>query len=187
MNGTVNLGDLYDFIYGGAMLDDTRELGWILFQIARGMALQFGEIRALEIGVRQGGTTIPLLFGLHSTVPHGHLVSIDNDLELPNAYKVACANVERLGFEWELFLADSRTWQSPYSQYHLIYIDADHSYEGVRADFEKYGPLLVKDGLMLFHDAEDHPGTRRALDEKRNDWNIVTMPFSHGLAIARRK
>ncbi len=34
----------------------------------------------------------------------------------------------------------------------FIFIDGDHTYEGVRQDFEMYGPLASPDGLIGFHD-----------------------------------
>ncbi len=34
----------------------------------------------------------------------------------------------------------------------LLFIDGDHSYGGVRADFEMYAPLCAADGLIALHD-----------------------------------
>src|SRR5262249_5078003 len=34
----------------------------------------------------------------------------------------------------------------------FLYIDADHTYEGARKDYEMYGPLVRKGGLIAFHD-----------------------------------
>ena len=39
----------------------------------------------------------------------------------------------------------------------LLFIDADHSYEGVRNDFETYSPLVRAGGLIAFHDIVDGP------------------------------
>lgn len=43
----------------------------------------------------------------------------------------------------------------------FLFIDADHSYEGVKKDFEAWFPMLEKGAFILFHDsvdAERHPG-----------------------------
>ena len=34
----------------------------------------------------------------------------------------------------------------------FLFIDGDHSYEGVRQDFEMYWPLVVEGGIVAFHD-----------------------------------
>lgn len=39
----------------------------------------------------------------------------------------------------------------------LLFIDADHTYEGVRNDFETYSPLVRSSGLIAFHDIVDGP------------------------------
>ena len=38
----------------------------------------------------------------------------------------------------------------------LLFIDGDHTYEGVRKDWEMYGPLVRDGGLVLFHDIVTH-------------------------------
>lgn len=39
----------------------------------------------------------------------------------------------------------------------FLFIDGDHSYEGVKKDFELYSPLLSSSGLLAFHDIVVHP------------------------------
>lgn len=34
----------------------------------------------------------------------------------------------------------------------FLFIDGDHSYEGVRRDFELYSPLVREGGFVAFHD-----------------------------------
>jgi predicted O-methyltransferase YrrM len=40
----------------------------------------------------------------------------------------------------------------------VLLIDGDHTYEGVRADFEAYRGLVAPHGLIAFHDILEHPG-----------------------------
>lgn len=45
----------------------------------------------------------------------------------------------------------------------LLFIDGDHTYEGVKADFEMYSPLVRPAGLIVFHDiviSPPHPDCR---------------------------
>ncbi len=39
----------------------------------------------------------------------------------------------------------------------FLMIDGDHTYEGVRADYEMYSPLVADGGLIAFHDILEHP------------------------------
>jgi hypothetical protein len=56
----------------------------------------------------------------------------------------------------------------------LVYLDGDHSYEGVKRDLETWYPLLVKGGLMAGHDYEaTEYGVKRAVHEFANDRGIV--------------
>ena len=34
----------------------------------------------------------------------------------------------------------------------FLFIDADHTYEGVKRDFEMYSPLVREGGIIAFHD-----------------------------------
>jgi predicted O-methyltransferase YrrM len=39
----------------------------------------------------------------------------------------------------------------------LLFIDGDHTYKGVREDFEMYSPLVRSGGLVVFHDIVEGP------------------------------
>ena len=39
----------------------------------------------------------------------------------------------------------------------FLFIDGDHTYKGVRKDFEMYSPLVRKGGIIAFHDIVDGP------------------------------
>ena len=65
--------------------------------------------------------------------------------------------------DFKLFIADSQTEETRDKvkefcpKYDLIFIDGDHSYEGVRRDFELYQELLSPRGYIVFHDIDpDH-------------------------------
>lgn len=47
----------------------------------------------------------------------------------------------------------------------FLWIDADHSYEGVKRDIEDWLPLVKKNAIVCFHDYRDFPGVKRAIDE----------------------
>ena len=39
----------------------------------------------------------------------------------------------------------------------FLFIDGDHTYEGVKLDFEMYGKLVKSGGIVAFHDIVHHP------------------------------
>jgi len=41
----------------------------------------------------------------------------------------------------------------------FLFIDGDHTYEGVKSDFEMYKELVTDDGLIAFHDIVHHPNS----------------------------
>lgn len=56
----------------------------------------------------------------------------------------------------------------------LVYIDADHSYEGVKRDIEAWVPKLVPGGVLAFHDyANPDYGVNRAVQEFASATNLV--------------
>jgi predicted O-methyltransferase YrrM len=68
----------------------------------------------------------------------------------------------------------------------LLMIDGDHTYEGVRSDFEMYGPLVGSGGLVAFHDVLPHPGfpscqVDRFWDELKHEHRVIEFlePDNH--------
>lgn len=69
----------------------------------------------------------------------------------------------------------------------FLYIDGDHSYEGVRSDFETYEPLVADDGLIGFHDVgTEGTGVPRfwAELEEEYDCERVVAESRHGPGVS---
>jgi hypothetical protein len=98
------------------------------------------------------------------------------------------------GEDFKLFIADSQTEETRDKvkefcpKYDLIFIDGDHSYDGVRRDFELYQDLLSPRGYIVFHDIDpEHVFRDGAGGEVYKFWqdiqhgsktNIVTIKSS---------
>jgi cephalosporin hydroxylase len=71
----------------------------------------------------------------------------------------------------------------------FLYIDGDHTEEGVRADYEMYGPLVRPGGLIAFHDiVVDSPQCGvarfwRELRQTRPTRSIVAFPPRYGIGL----
>ncbi len=59
----------------------------------------------------------------------------------------------------------------------VLFIDGDHSYAGVRKDFEMYSPLVREGGIIAFHDTVEHdPGSGC---EVERFWKEIKGSYKH--------
>ena len=61
------------------------------------------------------------------------------------------------------------------NQLDFLFIDGDHSYEGVRSDFEMYAPLVRSGGLIAFHDITPSKGSRHVY----RFWDEIKVSYTH--------
>ena len=59
----------------------------------------------------------------------------------------------------------------------FLFIDGDHSYEGVKKDFEMYSPLVRKGGIIAFHDIVEHPPDTGC--EVNKFWNEIKHNYKY--------
>ena len=62
----------------------------------------------------------------------------------------------------------------------FMFIDGDHSYEGVKDDCEFYLPKLKAGATVAFHDyvGSSFYGLRKAVDEYCSNWDTVSTAYS---------
>ena len=129
--------------------------------------------RVWEIGPARGGT---LYLGTQAAADDATLVSVDlPGGDFGGAYAPCRADLykafARDGQTMHLLLADSHkaeTLQQVKQRFDnepidFAFIDGDHTYEGVKADFHEYGKLVRPGGIIAFHDIlyrKDQPTIR---------------------------
>jgi len=59
----------------------------------------------------------------------------------------------------------------------FLFIDGDHTYEGVKKDFEMYSPLVKKGGIIAFHDLV--PGPFENVGGVPKFWNEIKRNFAY--------
>lgn len=76
----------------------------------------------------------------------------------------------------------------------LLYIDGDHSYQGVKYDFDHLSPLMSPEGLILLHDSTETGDpfvqVKRFLETEvygMGFYDTFTFPFGPGLTLLRRQ
>ncbi|MFB6186147.1 MAG: class I SAM-dependent methyltransferase [Halobacteriaceae archaeon] len=53
------------------------------------------------------------------------------------------------------------------SEIDFLFIDGDHTYEGVKQDFEMYSELVSEGGIIALHDIAHHPDTEEEVNRRR--------------------
>jgi predicted O-methyltransferase YrrM len=115
----------------------------------------------LEIGSAMGGT---LALFAAAAPPDARFLSLD--IEYPAPRREANASFIRQGQALTTIECDTHKeatrkavhrWLDG-KRFDFLFIDGDHSYAGVKADYEMYSPMVRPGGLIGFHDI--HPDYR---------------------------
>ena len=161
---------------------------------------------AVEIGSARGKSACYIGMALKHN-GSGRLYAIDphtstnwNDDRSVDTYNIMRGNLQ------ELNLTDVVTVLREYSSAALgklpkpidvLFIDGDHSYEGVKSDWDNYTPHMSPFGVIVFHDTiwELRPdskwyrqdmGVPRFVDElRRSGYQIVTIDRDCGVSIVQ--
>ena len=157
--------------------------------------------RILEIGTDEGGT---LFLWSRIAPPDAHLVALDiRPLGLLGQWSSWAFARRGLGYgDQRITLAmplDSHSSATvdrirglfDGEEVDFLFIDADHSYEGVKRDFELYAPLVRSGGLVAFHDiaSPPWPGVVQFWEELRQthdaDQRVAETTPSYGIGVVR--
>jgi predicted O-methyltransferase YrrM len=160
-------------------------------QVPEEMALLLKDVRSLapnrvlEIGTCKGGS---LYMWTRVAQPSATIVSVDlpggkygggySKLRTPIYRRFA-----RVQQQLHLLRANSHASETLAEVKQLfgaepidfLFIDGDHSYEGVKQDWEMYSPLVRKGGLVVFHDVAGNYGETHA----KRVWDDIKTGYSH--------
>jgi len=150
----------------------------LLYRLARDV--ESGPIA--EIGRFKGGSTMVFATALPVGVElwsYDFHVALRPDMPGADLDAELRAALERYGLEGKVhvLVADSRTADPPPGELELLFIDGDHSYEGAKADFDRWSAFVRPGGHVLIHDAVDtggygnvYPGVARLVGEIDAGW-----------------
>jgi predicted O-methyltransferase YrrM len=151
----------------------------LLYHLARDV--QQGPVA--EIGRFKGGSTFIFATALPEGVElwsYDFHVALRPDMPGERLDEELRAALDRydLARKVRLLVADSRTAEPPPEPLELLFVDGDHSYEGAKADLERWGAFVRPGGHLLLHDAVDsggygnhYPGVARAVSEIGPGWD----------------
>jgi predicted O-methyltransferase YrrM len=143
-----------------SQLDFSSGLGdsaWLLYGICRSLKPRV----AVEIGSARGKTACYIGMALKEN-GSGRLYAIDphiptewNDNESLDTYEVMSRHVGALALTDVVTIIRQRSDEPLIdvpSPIDLLFLDGDHSYKGVKADWETFLPRMSPFGLIVFHD-----------------------------------
>ncbi len=191
-HGTVKTEELIGVISN--VFAPLKPLGWSisLQQVKREIVTLLSILRRenvhsmMEIGTRNGGT----LFLFSWTLPSdAKMLSLDLPSEQSikrgyDRFKTSyLSNFIQKSQQLTLVRGDSH---SPTSfakvksalkgELDFLFIDGDHTYEGVKKDFEMYSPLVRRGGLVAFHDICGH---HLGVSEVDRYWAEIKNSYRH--------
>jgi predicted O-methyltransferase YrrM len=129
-----------------------------------------------------------------------HMTTNWNDEHAVDSYDIFRTNIASLGLDDQITMLRAtseeaaRNWKAPID---LIFIDGDHSYEGVKRDWELFLPFINPFGIVIFHDtiwelrpdpryARDDMGVPRFVDELRAaGYQVVTIDRDCGVSLVQ--
>ena len=126
-----------------------------------GLVRQMKAKKVIEIGRYKGGSTLVIAAAMDGD---GQFWSIDlgeKEARLHSGQSVRGFDMQiadlcrRFGLHVDLLIGDSKTIGVETGEVDLVFIDGDHSYEGVKSDFERFGKRVRLGGAVLFDDACD--------------------------------
>lgn len=144
---------------------------------------------ALEIGSRYGHSIARIAAAMK---PGAKVVSVDLPYREHTGQQepepILRENIKRVGeagYEAHLFIGNSRAPTlvkavQALGPYDFCFIDGDHSYEGVAADWHNYGPHAK---VVAFHDIINNTGCFRLWNEIKSDYRHVEYTESMWLGI----
>jgi predicted O-methyltransferase YrrM len=173
---------------------------WVLHGLVRSLRPE----SCVEIGSAQGWSTCHIALALKENSA-GRLYAIDphtqttwNDAGPTDTYAIIQDNLHKCGVAQYVAIvratseAAAQEWTQPID---FLFVDGDHSYAGVKRDWELFSPFLTEFGVAVFHDTtwERHGpnrsdmGVPRFVEElRRQGYPVITLDRDCGLSLVQK-
>lgn len=194
---------------------DNKHINYILDKVLTGsgdsdkhllsmlsIPLSINAKKILELGVRHGTTTLPLL--LSAKLTNGFLESVDieeTSFKCPTEFSKYWKFYKSNALDFLKSKVDEKV------KYDLIYVDDWHSYDHVKQELDYIDQIINPGSIVLLHDLMygntcpyyhvdlttcspqwANGGPYRAVAELNpNFWEFSTIPSNNGLTILRKK
>jgi len=143
----------------------------------------------MEIGTLKGGS---LFFFSRSIAKNAFIISLDSFPDLKNKNLKKYMTIKLLkkiplkNQKFHLITNDSHSENAIRKVKYLLedkidflFIDGDHSYEGVKKDFEIYSPLVKEGGIIAFHDIKQFMSRKDPNSNVGKFWGEIKNKYKH--------
>jgi len=134
--------------YGLISETDARTLEETIDLLCEEFEIGKYAFNVLELGCYSGMTGKFLKETIENKGRQCYITGVDNNKD-----------GEKIQFEYDcMFIGNSSDfyWRIKDEFYHLVFVDADHSYLGVISDFYAYASKVKVGGYLAFHDTGEH-------------------------------
>lgn len=175
---------------------------WLLYGLARSIKPKV----CVEIGSARGKSACAVGLALRRN-GYGKLYAIDphsttnwNDTNSVDSFAIITGHLCKAGVTKYVEIVRKTSVEAAKGwnqKIDLIFIDGDHSYEGVRADWELFLPHLSEFGVVVFHDtlwdlrpdaklSRAEMGVPRFVDELREaGYPVITIDQNFGVSLVQ--
>jgi predicted O-methyltransferase YrrM len=160
----------------------------------------------VEIGSARGKSACFIGMALKEN-REGQLYAIDphvqtdwNDSESVNTFNIIRKNIQKLNLQEYVQIirqpsdVAAKDWDLPID---ILFIDGDHSYEGVKRDWNFFSPFVKSFGFVIFHDTfwelkpdptywRPNMGVPKFVEELReNGYPVITLDRDYGVSLVQ--
>jgi predicted O-methyltransferase YrrM len=177
----------HDFYIGKDDFDHQCNSEPEVAQFVGDVAYNLSSQNVLETGCFVGFGSAHLATALCELGPNRNLFIVD---ESKKYLEITRQNLHRLDLDRvAMHLHEGKTWDQKIllaipNNLDVIFLDADHMYEGIKKELDGYLPKLAPDGVAMVHDSILWPGVRRAIVELPARYDRMTFGTSRGNGVS---
>jgi predicted O-methyltransferase YrrM len=177
----------------------SKREAWFLFECVAGGP---GSGFCVEIGSFQGYSTVCMAYAaklrsrekIVAIDPHYGYPHHERNFEIVQTYPQFIENIKSLDLmPWVdvrvmTSVKAAQKWKGDFIRF--LWIDGDHSYEGVKSDYEAWEPFLIENGIIAFHDADPNnplEGPKRLIKEIEKLDKFKPFKYVQGIAWSVKK
>ncbi len=140
-----------------------------------------------NIGTRHGRSAIHIAGGIIESQIKGKVIAVDADPHRASEYFKKHGVESVVTFVVEDSVEAAKRYDD--SSFRMVFIDCDHTYEGVKADFEAWESKVGEGGELAFHDSDvdsinkktgRHENVKGFLTDlaSKGDWEQVGLVYT---------